>query len=389
MAEAVWAEVSGERLVAVYRLAGDEGRARALAEAITIEQTVEFPRAYLPPGNLASDVVGRVEDLTPEGDGSAAWRAAISFAVENTGMELPQLLNVIWGNVSLIPGVRLEAVSLPQSLLARFPGPRFGRDGLRARLGVQGRALVATALKPMGLAPGALAAEAAAFTRGGVDLVKDDHGLSDQPFAPWRERVARVIDAVREANAQTGGHTLYLPNVSGPADVVAERAREAKRLGCGGLLVSPGLVGFDAMRALSQDDSLDLPIMAHPAFLGSMVTSGEGGIAHEVLFGTLMRLAGADAVIFPNYGGRFAFSPDECRRIMRGTGYAMGACRPAFPVPGGGMTLERVPEMLATYGEDVVLLIGGALFATGDPEGESRRFAAWVQEAAQPGGGAP
>ncbi len=32
-----------------------------------------------------------------------------------------------------------------------------------------------------------------------------------------------------------------------------------------------------------------------------------------------------------------------------------------MPVPAGGMTTDRVPEMLDFYGADVMLLIGGAL----------------------------
>jgi ribulose-bisphosphate carboxylase large chain len=34
---------------------------------------------------------------------------------------------------------------------------------------------------------------------------------------------------------------------------------------------------------------------------------------------------------------------------------------PAVPVPAGGMTTDRVREMLDFYGADVMLLIGGAL----------------------------
>jgi ribulose-bisphosphate carboxylase large chain len=36
------------------------------------------------------------------------------------------------------------------------------------------------------------------------------------------------------------------------------------------------------------------------------------------------------------------------------------------PVPAGGMTLARVPEMLDFYGPDVMLLIGGSLLAGGE-----------------------
>jgi ribulose-bisphosphate carboxylase large chain len=35
------------------------------------------------------------------------------------------------------------------------------------------------------------------------------------------------------------------------------------------------------------------------------------------------------------------------------------------PVPAGGMTRERVPEMLDFYGTDIMLLIGGALLEAG------------------------
>jgi ribulose-bisphosphate carboxylase large chain len=36
------------------------------------------------------------------------------------------------------------------------------------------------------------------------------------------------------------------------------------------------------------------------------------------------------------------------------------------PVPAGGMTTERAPEMLDFYGPDTILLIGGNLLAAGE-----------------------
>jgi ribulose-bisphosphate carboxylase large chain len=379
VATGVGPRTSGERLFAVYRLRGDEAGARALAEAIAVEQTVEFPRQLLP-GGIEENVVGRVEAL--ERDGPDAWRCTVAYPVEDTGWELPQLLNVVWGNVSLMPGVRLVDLVPSPSLYARLSGPRFGREGLRQRLGVPERPLLCTALKPMGLTARELAAHARDFALGGIDLIKDDHGLANQPFAPWRERVARCAEAVEKANAESGRRALYLPNATAPADELLERAHAARALGAGGLLVSPGLTGLDAMRALAADDSLDLPIIAHPAFLGTYALGEGQGIAFDVLFGTLMRLAGADVVIFPNYGGRFSLRPEQCRQIVAGTGRPLGPLRPAFPSPGGGMRLERIPDMLADYGRDVVLLIGGGLFALGAGVREgSERFLAAVSGA--------
>ena len=88
-------------------------------------------------------------------------------------------------------------------------------------------------------------------------------------------------------------------------------------------------------------------------------------MSHGVIFGQLARLAGADATIFPNFGGRFSFSREECADIVRGTELPMGHVRTIFPAPGGGMSLARVPEMLETYGRDLIFLIGGGLFKQG------------------------
>ena len=49
------------------------------------------------------------------------------------------------------------------------------------------------------------------------------------------------------------------------------------------------------------------------------------------------------------------------------------------PVPAGGMNIDRVAEMLAVYGPDTILLIGGALLAAGPAlPARSREFVAAV-----------
>lgn len=111
-------------------------------------------------------------------------------------------------------------------------------------------------------------------------------------------------------------------------------------------MLSPGLAGFDAVRLLAGDPGVSLPIMAHPALLGSFTASPESGFSHYALYGQLMRLAGADITIFPNYGGRFAFARDECRSIAEATAAPMGPLKPIFPAPGGGMNLARGPDLV-------------------------------------------
>jgi ribulose-bisphosphate carboxylase large chain len=70
---------------------------------------------------------------------------------------------------------------------------------------------------------------------------------------------------------------------------------------------------------------------------------------------------GADAVVFPNHGGRFGYSPETCRALAQAALADRDGLRPCMPVPAGGMTRDRVAEMLEFYGPDVMLLIGGNL----------------------------
>jgi ribulose-bisphosphate carboxylase large chain len=362
---------SGDRFSVAYRIFDAERDARAKAEDICIEQTVEFPADCVGEGVIRDHVFGRMESFERR-DGES-FLAVISYAVEIAAGELTQLLNVIFGNTSIKPGIRVEHLDLPPSILKTYNGPRFGRQGMRDLLHIPNRPLLCTAIKPMGHTCEELAGMAYRFALGGMDMIKDDHGLTDQCCSPFSERVKRCADAVARANRESGGRTIYIANVTAPQGEVMNRARIAKAAGAGGIMVAPGLIGFDLMRELAENDGLGLPVLTHPALQGSFVT-GRGGISHGVIFGQLARLAGADATIFPNFGGRFSFSRAECAEIVKGSVEPMGHLRTIFPAPGGGMSLGRVPEMMETYGKDLIFLIGGGLFKHGPDLVENCRY---------------
>jgi ribulose-bisphosphate carboxylase large chain len=101
--------------------------------------------------------------------------------------------------------------------------------------------------------------------------------------------------------------------------------------------------------------------MSHPGLLGGLVSSQESGIAHGMLFGTLLRLAGADASIFPSFGGRFTFTAADCGSIASACTCDLGKVLPCMPAPGGGLTPESFAQTDAVYGNDAIYLIGGAL----------------------------
>ena len=363
--------VSGSRFTVHYRIAGSKRDAEAKSEALRYEQTVEFPAELTPAGDIADHIVGRIEGFEARDDGAHDVR--VSYADEAAGGELPQFLNILFGNSSMTPGVRVERIEPSSVILANFRGPRFGTAGLRDVLGVRDRPLLMTALKPMGLSNENLAKIAYDCALGGIDIIKDDHGLANQPITDFEERVRLCTDAVARANRETGYRSVYAPNITGPARDLEQRARFAKEQGAGSVLYMPGLAGFDGMRTLADDEDFGLPIISHPAFYGSFVTSPDNGFSHYALYGQLQRLAGADSSIYPNFGGRFSFSREECVSIVRGCTDAFGDTRPIFPTPGGGMNMKSIPEMRSVYGRDVIYLIGGGLHRHSDDLVENAR----------------
>jgi len=351
--------VSGSRFRVRYQILGDEKTARARAEDICIEQTIEYPADLVPEGGIREHVFGRIETFEPTGPDR--YETVISYADEISGYEFPQLINVIFGNISMKPALRLMALDLSDDLLSHFKGPRFGVAGLRELIGEPQRPLLFTAIKPIGLSAEQLADMAYKLALGGLDIIKDDHGIANQPFAPFKERVTRIVEAVAEANAKTGFNTLYAPNVTGPSEIMLERIYFAKEAGVTGLMLLPGYCGLDFVRRVAEDDSINLPLITHPAFMGTFTLSPDFGVDHYVLHGQLMRLAGADISVMPNYIGRFSYSPDDCRRITDGCAVPMGQLKAIFPGPGGGISPESFADMLTVYGKDVAYLVSGNL----------------------------
>lgn len=260
-----------ERLRITYELtcARDESP-EAKARGIALEQTVELPDSTLPE-DIRERMVGRIEALEPIG---RRHRTTISYPVDAIGGELTQLLNLLFGNISLQSGIRVTAIDWPDALLTALGGPGHGVSGLRALTGVRDRALLCTALKPLGMSPEALAERARAFALGGMDLIKDDHGLADQPPAPFLERLQRCQEAVIAANAATGGSALYLPNVTaGPGELPA-RLWAAREAGCRAVLISPWLTGADALRRARDDYASHCwPIRRSPAPCSGVATA--------------------------------------------------------------------------------------------------------------------
>ena len=125
-------------------------------------------------------------------------------------------------------------------------------------------------------------------------------------------------------------------------------------------MLAPMIAGFATMQVLAAEFS-DMALFAHPSL------GGAARIAPALLIGKLFRS-----------GRRRRGDLPEFRRPVRLLARRLAACsadnarmprdgqRPGLPVPAGGMTLQRVPELLDFYGPDAMLLIGGNLLLARD-----------------------
>ncbi len=327
-------------------------------ESICLEQSVELPLQVLSE-SLADKIVGKPVDQQQVGENS--YIVKISWPTENIGGEISNFINVLYGNISLQPGIRVLQAEWEELQGKLFRGPAFGVKKMRERLGIADRALSSTAIKPVGKNASELAELCYHFARGGIDIIKDDHGLANQEYAPFEERVTACAEAINKAAEETGRRSCYFPNITALASDTVERYQMAAELGVDGVLLCPHISGLETMHQLARME-INLPIMAHPAFSGSLTTTKDKGLTPDFLYGQLWRALGADFAIYPNAGGRFSFTVDECKAINNAARDSKLPFKQAFPVPAGGLEFENIKHWLETYENDTVFLIGSSLY---------------------------
>lgn len=348
-----------ERFFVTYEIqATSHVDAENWASAVAREQTIECIDEGVPHQWILDEVLGKVEEVSQVG--YSQFEARVAYNAAASGEELPQLLNIIYGNTSLHIGVRLVGLELPESMKRFLPGPQFGLEGVREATGRASGPLICTVLKPMGLSPEELAEIAYQCVIGGVDMIKDDHSLAMQSWAPFRPRVEAISAAVACANKETGRSTLYAPSMLSPLDQFEQRAQFAVNAGAGAYLVMPGLTGWDSIRLLAASETLSRPIMMHPSGIGTFVNAATNGLTHQMFYATYPRLMGADISIYPSFGGRYGFSKELCVDVAAKCRDPKGIFRPIMPSPGGGMRLEIAPMLRDMYGNDTLFLFGGA-----------------------------
>jgi len=361
-----------QKITATYRVTCAADEIQKQAQGIALEQTVEVPQQLVTDPAIQRDVVGQIESITPIDDADEpchAVRIAYNAALANE--QLPQLLNLVYGNISIKNNILLSDIQFDDDWLKLFKGPNFGTEGVRSILGVYDRPLLSTAIKPRGSALSVFERIVNRFAIGGGDIIKDDHNLVDENLEAFKTRVRACQEAVDRANSETGRNCLYFPNICVQSHKMESYAAAALRLGVRGILISPLLVGLDMVRHIAE--AYPLIIMTHPTFAGTFFHDRRHGIEPGVLLGTLFRLAGADISVYPNFGGRFGFTAKQCKDIAHRMACPFGHLRGGLGAPAGGMQFDSIGSMVEHYGSESVFLVGGALLSHSEDVAEGTR----------------
>lgn len=300
-------------------------------------------------------------------------RFTIRYPLHNVSPDFSSILTTTFGKLSLDDSVRLIDLTLPERLASDFKGAKFGVDGIRELLGVQDRPLVMSIFKGViGRDLAFLEQQLRDQFAGGIDIVKDDEILYDNPLTPSLERARIGADVIQAHFEATGKRVLYAITLSGPVFGLRDQALRLIEAGATALLFNVYTYGLDALRELANDPDIHVPILAHPAFAGALT----GSISHSLLLGKLPRLAGADLTLFPSPYGSLATPRDEAF-VIRDQSAEPHWSKPILPVPSAGIHPGLVADIIRDFGTDVVINAGGGIH--GHPDGAAAGARAFRQ----------
>ncbi|MCA0307571.1 MAG: ribulose-bisphosphate carboxylase [Actinobacteria bacterium] len=295
-------------------------------------------------------------------------------------MMLVSFLTLTIGNnqgMGDIESARMYDFWVPRRVIELFDGPARGIADLWRTLGrpvVDGGYIAGTIIKPkLGLRPEPFARAAYEFWLGG-DFIKNDEPQGNQVFAPMRQTIPLVYDAMKRAMDATGEAKLFSANITADdhAEMVARGEFILSAFGPDADKVAflvDGFVGGPGMVTTARRWFPNQFLHYHRAGHGMITSpSSRRGYTAYVL-AKMARLQGASGIHVGTMGhGKMEGSADDraiayiCERDSY-TGPAFHqewhGMRPTAPIVSGGMNALRLPGFFANLGHANVLNTAG------------------------------
>jgi len=288
----------------------------------------------------------------------------IAFPFENMGANLPQVLTSVIGNISMAGKLKLLDIHFPKKFTDGFKGPRYGIEGLREICNVPKRPFIVSMIKPCtGATPDNAVKLIKELAMAGIDWIKDDELFSDTDYCTVKARASKAVDVLKDVYEKTGKKVIYSPNITDRPDRMLEKAKMCKELGIPGLMINALTVGWPAMQMIAENDDIDLPILAHPAFAGAMYESHYSGMSSHLVLGKFMRMCGADVVIYPCAYGKVNIQRERYIRIAQALTTDFRGMKRTFPGPAAGVYQGLIPSVAEDLGLDFSISAGAAMHA--------------------------
>lgn len=344
-------------------------KAEKIAVGLTVGSWTDLPQAQKEEMKKYLGQVEEVVELETEAQGQYAAIIKIAYPIRNFSADIPALLVTVFGKLSMDGDIKLLDIELPEAFVKHFKGPKYGISGVRELLGIHDRPLLMSIFKScIGQDMNSLKEQFANQVLGGVDIVKDDEILFENPLSPFEARIELTAGIREQLEQETGQRHLYAVNLTGPSTTLLDRAKRAVELGASALLFNVFAYGYDQLQRLSEDAEVAVPIMAHPAMAGAFYPAPQHGIAAPLLLGKLLRLAGADLVLFPSPYGSVAMKREDTLGIAKQLrDEPFSGLKDAFPVPSAGIHPGLTPLLFQDFGLESVINAGGGIH--GHPQG--------------------
>ena len=270
---------------------------------------------------------------------------------------------------------------VPPAMLQLFDGPSMNIVDLWRTLGrplVDGGLVVGTIIKPkLGLKPRPFADACYQFWLGG-EFIKNDEPQGNQVFAPLRETIPLVADAMRRAQDETGKAKIFSANITAddPFEMIARGEFILETFGENASHVAflvDGYVGgatsITTARRRFPNQFLHYHRAGHGAVTSPQSKRGYSAFVHC----KMTRLQGASGM----HTGTMGFGKMEGEESDRIIAYMMEqdvadgpyfrqewlGMKPNTPIISGGMNAVRLPGFFANLGHaNVINTCGGGSF---------------------------
>jgi len=252
-------------------------------------------------------------------DNELVW-IAYPWRIFDRGGNIQNILTYIVGNtlgMKEVSALNLLDMWFPPAMLENYDGPSYTLDDMKKYLGIKGKHVLGTIIKPkIGLTSSEYAEVCYDFWVGGGDFVKNDEPQANQDFCPYDKMVKYVKQAMDKAVKETGKKKVHSFNVSAADfDTMIERCEmiinEGFEPGSFAFLIDGITAGWMAVQTLRRRYP-NVFIHFHRAGHGAF-TRPENPIGFSVLaLSKFARLAGVSGIHTGTAGvGKMKGSPKD------------------------------------------------------------------------------